>query len=607
MIAVNRALVLTIRDVKRARNDRRYDLHLKAGTPEEPQDDNTRCPSNNPYGIQCTCVDAGMSKNFQPSFGPNLIFSPPGLMASWGEHIKTHFHKGAENCNWEIRHAYGASGYNKYAAKLTVDDYNLMHPNVKSPYFTERNDSSNVLIFTTTGCFDNHVRNTFASTIPAVPARGRGSYRIPEKKDPWLVQWGRIIVDEVHKEHQPSTGTISRISTMNKESLGQLPRKIFISGTPFESTPQHMVPWIELIRNPTWDSAFTSGEQYPRMENHRRNLVHCTTALLRSLGKEHDRLVKAHINDKLNPEEYAAHKKNMTIVVQTLWLRRTGDSNFMGYKLAEIPPNYHYECFVTYPTKYHSIFEAAYNDVQKTVQEGYDRSVEKYKKRPSIKAPTIPDTTWLSAARRKRIQSSFPELAVIEATRDLKLTLDEIQDNKWIQTKPGKMYRLAHTRSPYETHIKEIAGPEVCEKMKVLEVLMANRWTKGAKLVVMAMGPVSALILYWVRIPIEHRANREVLPCTCCANIATGVPFIVEKKGRPYPLWSEQSENGTNCSTISEWQGRAEESIGRRVTANTRCIYWAHLYGFNAYRVRILCLIRFGMAEHDRTAGHTSN
>ena len=105
-------------------------------------------------------------------------------MASWGEYIKTHFHKGVENYNWEIRYAYGASGYNKYAAKLTVDDYNLIYLNVKSPYFTKRNDSSNILIFTTTGYFDNHVRNTFVSTIPVVLVRGRGSYRIPKKKDP---------------------------------------------------------------------------------------------------------------------------------------------------------------------------------------------------------------------------------------------------------------------------------------------------------------------------------------------------------------------------------------------------------------------------------------
>ena len=122
----------------------------------------------------------------------------------------------------------------------------------------------------------------------------------------------------------------------------------------------------------------------------------------------------------------------------------------------------------------------------------------------------------------------------------------------WRRPLTAILSQLTVSHRPHTVHGRPwpTSGPKNCEKMKVLEVLMANRWKSGSKLVVMAMSPVSALILYWVRLPIELLAGREVLPRTCCANVATGVPFIVEKECRPYSLWLKQSENGTNCSTV---------------------------------------------------------
>ena len=93
----------------------------------------------------------------------------------------------------------------------------------------------------------------------------------------------------------------------------------------------------------------TCSSTYPRRSKSAicrrgRWRIRCTKTALITLGKEHDRLVKAHQAGKLDQKDYRMHRNNMTIVVQTLWLRRIGDSDLMGYKFALFPADYHYEC-----------------------------------------------------------------------------------------------------------------------------------------------------------------------------------------------------------------------------------------------------------------------
>lgn len=85
-------------------------------------------------------------------------------------------------------------------------------------------------------------------------------------------------------------------------------------------------------------------------------------------------------------------------------------------------------------------------------------------------------------------RSQLPKLYKIDATKKLALTLQEIQDCKWIRHESNHVYRLEKVGSLYEKYIHEIAGVGKCLKLYALSILMANIWGKKAKVVIMAMG-----------------------------------------------------------------------------------------------------------------------
>ena len=53
----------------------------------------------------------------------------------------------------------------------------------------------------------------------------------------------------------------------------------------------------------------------------------------------------------------------MTGIIQTLWLRRIGESLFKGQALVDIPPHCHYDCLLAYPKKYRQSLEQGFMGV----------------------------------------------------------------------------------------------------------------------------------------------------------------------------------------------------------------------------------------------------
>lgn len=192
----------------------------------------------------------------------------------------------------------------------------------------------------------------------------------------------------------------------------------------------------------------------------------------------------------MTAEAYREHRDMMTIVVQTLWLRRTGDSKFLGYPLVDLQPNYHYECRLTYPERYKDVLDQGFKGVIAAVRKTHSNQVKLYEQRKIVTMPVVKVKTWLMAARRPRIVSSFPELLFQEETKGLAFTLEELMTKQWLKNVPGKLYKLDRRGSPYEQLIHQIAGASNCPKMLARE-----------KFLVLTMGPVSALIVYWVCIP----------------------------------------------------------------------------------------------------------
>ncbi len=149
MIVLNRTLTLVIDSVKEARTEGRYDLHLPKGTLKNPQPPDAKCPSNNPFGIQCTCVDAGMSQKLRPSYGPTFILAPPALLSHWLGQTKRFLDMKAQKYEWTLRHAYSDGKLRAYAPKLEKEDRRSVAPYGDIPYFDDANNKSHVLCFTT--------------------------------------------------------------------------------------------------------------------------------------------------------------------------------------------------------------------------------------------------------------------------------------------------------------------------------------------------------------------------------------------------------------------------------------------------------------------------
>ena len=87
-----------------------------------------------------------------------------------------------------------------------------------------------------------------AEYIAGKPRQGRTSAvaAVYKKYD---IGWSRILVDKAHVESNPNAGTIKLVQSINNRMKGEIPRKILITGTPFESSPQQMAGWIGILED----------------------------------------------------------------------------------------------------------------------------------------------------------------------------------------------------------------------------------------------------------------------------------------------------------------------------------------------------------------------
>lgn len=154
----------------------------------------------------------------------------------------------AQPLDWVVRQAHGDVKWEQRALKLTIEDRNLLEKSETRPYFSGKNDCSNAICFSTSLSYQGEIEKILAKYIPMQPKQGRVA-AVPRRCETFDIGWGRILVDEVHVECYPTAGTIKRVQMLNNTMKDEMPRTIFISGTPFESSPQHIAGWIETIED----------------------------------------------------------------------------------------------------------------------------------------------------------------------------------------------------------------------------------------------------------------------------------------------------------------------------------------------------------------------
>ena len=89
-------------------------------------------------------------------------------------------------------------------------------------------------------------------------------------------------------------------------------------------------------------------------------------------------------------------------------------------------------------------------------------------------------------------------LNVLNETRDLNYTIEELNANNWVKLDLNYSYQLLQTKSSYEQLIKKIYAYRNFAKIKTVDDLITNVWAPEEKAVFISIRPVNALLCYWV-------------------------------------------------------------------------------------------------------------
>ena len=215
-----------------------------------------------------------------------------------------------------VRQAHGDAKWKQHAAKLAPDDRSLLEESKTRPYFYEENDRSNMLCFSTSHSYQDRIEMVlFKVLLRAAEAKKHASSTIG--MGACDIGWGRILVHERHVENNSSKETIKQVQMLNSTMKDEMPRKIFISRTAFESSPQHMADWIGniTIEVNRWHKP-PPVNGYSRMRLQQRSLRFCTSQALTNLGKKHQDLVKALQHGKQQARQaLEEYKQKMTVVI----------------------------------------------------------------------------------------------------------------------------------------------------------------------------------------------------------------------------------------------------------------------------------------------------
>lgn len=166
------------------------------------------CPCHSKYPICCPCLSLGPSRHIHPLPGPTLIIVPAGLIQ-----------------NWQREWNNAVAPHSKLDLTLLVG-----HARNLLPGFTQvtqwawqsqrQSVGDNVVMITSTQSYYTHVQGPTQQLT---------------------ITWGRAIRDESHQERN------ERETCKILTELPGNPPRYFLTGTPFETSPLNIQPYIQCI------------------------------------------------------------------------------------------------------------------------------------------------------------------------------------------------------------------------------------------------------------------------------------------------------------------------------------------------------------------------
>ena len=120
--------------------------------------------------------------------------------------------------------------------------------------------------------------------------------------------------ENLNQSHQ--TGSANNGAVKVVKNLLPFVRNWFVTGTPFESSPEQMAPWVQLL-DLSWKKDLpTSLDIWPCRDRYRGQLKDCGFLQIKALAKIHKKFVQQKNGDQTELNPYV---ERLSTVLETLW------------------------------------------------------------------------------------------------------------------------------------------------------------------------------------------------------------------------------------------------------------------------------------------------
>ena len=456
------------------------------------QEKGAQCPSQGSYPLPCTCVKRSPTKKLPISYGVTIIIVPTNLVGKWLKEFQMHTLTREEGgMEWDITSAYKKmEGHKAFDQNDQPQDFVFLGK--PGQQYLPSNANRRIII-TTPGCYQTRF-NDFL--INAQGKRGLA----------------RIVIDEAHTYSTKGTGFANSITRTRCCFY------MFITGTPFETSPDQMKVWVEQLNWEEWEIALKVMHAYAyHWIAHRGN---CTPTAINKLHKTNKALMnkfkKAQNDDKdseafLNDKDLQGYIDDVSLFMSTITLRRRRDSIMFGYVVGQSHPSLHTRVKCILQKSDATFIRDLGEKILKKLKKEKKHRVKRTKSQEIQTEVLLDFRKFQLNAHKARVLSSWPPLREIMEIYEegLTFTLDEVQKCGWLQTdkktlkdsKVAQLQSTVHTDcpSPYEENIRKLCDEARVPKWRAFRQLEREVWPKESRVVICCYAPVTAIILYWVR------------------------------------------------------------------------------------------------------------
>ncbi len=338
-----------------------------------------------------------------------MLFAPRNLLSNWIRQWKEHVepHSGLDMQIF-IGHGTAQSEF-----RLHPDDTTKSLVQIKEKDGYHFQGQERIVILTTSGSYENHVRKPFLfmETSEKVVSVGKtGKTRtIPQQQFFNGIRWGRVIRDEFHKERSSQ----SKMMAILREIRSNNPDMRFfgLSGTPWEISPEDLQQYLKVMESSSW-----ATDQV---------LSLATEVNFKALIKDYREASTS--KDMKKKKRDVATK--FSHILTKIMIRRTSDSKWFEDSIAVLPNHYHRDVDCSPDHTYDHYIQQMAAKMQERLRKETSDKIEKWKVSGRVGGqPKTSKMNYFAYSHIDRACASIPGLSKLVAENQLKLTLGELKD-----------------------------------------------------------------------------------------------------------------------------------------------------------------------------------